>query len=93
MKEIKKKFLGGESSTLRVFHPNACRYLNKSLQQCHIMNENEKKRTCNERVLPVDHGTLRHWFSPFSEVLVEKTTSSTPDYKIYNQRNVMCQNQ
>ena len=28
---------------LRVFDPNACRYLNKSLQQCHVMNEQEKK--------------------------------------------------
>ena len=60
---------------------------------CNIMNENEKKRTYNERVLQVDHGTLRHSFSPFSEVLVEKTASFTPEYKIYIQRNVMCQNQ
>ena len=57
------------------------------------MNENEKKRAYNERVLQVDHGTLRHWFSPFSEVLVEKTASFTPEYKIYIQRNVMCQHQ
>ena len=27
---------------LRVFDPNACRYLNKSLQQCHVMNEQGK---------------------------------------------------
>ena len=35
---------------LRVFDPNACRYLNKSLQQCHMMNEQKKKRAYNERV-------------------------------------------
>ena len=43
---------------LRVFDPNACRYLNKSLQQCHAMSEHEKKRSYNERVLQVDHGTF-----------------------------------
>ena len=30
---------------LTVFDPNACRYLNKSLQQCHVTNENKIKRT------------------------------------------------
>ena len=29
---------------LRVSDPNACRYLNKPLQQCHLMNEQEKER-------------------------------------------------
>ena len=43
---------------LRLFDPNACRYLNKSLQQCHVINENEKKRPNSERVLQVDHGTF-----------------------------------
>ena len=28
---------------LRVLDPNACRYLNKLLQQCHVINKNEKK--------------------------------------------------
>ena len=43
---------------LRVFYPNACRSLNKSLQHCHTINENEKKRAYNERVLQVDHDTF-----------------------------------
>ena len=30
----------------------------KSLQQCHIMNEQEKKRAYNERILQIDHGTF-----------------------------------
>ena len=41
----------------RVIDPNACQYLNKWLQQCHVINENEK-REYNERVLQVDHGTF-----------------------------------
>ena len=44
---------------IRVFDPNACRYLNKSLQECHAVNEHEKWRSYNERVLQVDHGTFK----------------------------------
>ena len=43
-----------------VFDPNTCRYLNKSLKQCHAMKEHEKKRSYNERVLQGDHGTFIH---------------------------------
>ena len=43
---------------IRIFDPNTCRYLNRSLQQCHAMNEHEKKRSYNERVLQVSHGTF-----------------------------------
>ena len=42
---------------LRVSDPNVCRYCNKP-QQCHVMNEQEKKRAYNERILQIDHGTL-----------------------------------
>ena len=28
----------------------------KSLQQCHVMNEQEKKQAYNERILQIDHG-------------------------------------
>ena len=45
---------------LRVFDPNVCRYHNESLKQCHVMNEQEKKRAYNERILPIDHGTFTH---------------------------------
>ena len=51
-KENSKHFL------IRVFDPNTCWYLKKSLKQCQVMNENEKKRACNERGLQVDHGTF-----------------------------------
>ena len=30
----------------------------KSLQQCHVMNEQKKKRAHNERILQIDHGTF-----------------------------------
>ena len=38
--------------------PNASRYLNKSQQQCHAMNEHEKKRSYNELEPQVDHRTF-----------------------------------
>ena len=34
---------------LRAFDSSAYRYLNKSFQQCHVINEQEKKRAYNER--------------------------------------------
>ena len=43
---------------LSVFDPNTRRY-NKSLQQCYVMNEQEKKRAFNERILQIDHGTFK----------------------------------
>ena len=72
---------------LKVFDPNAYRYLNKSLQQCHVMNEQEKKRAYNERVLQIEHGTFtplffsiygsmgrecRTFYSRLSDLLSEK---------------------
>ena len=47
---------------LRVFYPNACRHLNKALKQCHIMNQQEKKRAYNKRVLQIEHGTFTPLF-------------------------------
>ena len=43
---------------LRVFNSNPCGYHNSSLQQYHVTNEQERNRTCNERILQIDHGTL-----------------------------------
>ena len=40
-----------------IFNPNVCRCGNKSLQQCYVMNEQEKKQAYNERILKADHGT------------------------------------
>ena len=30
----------------------------KSLQQCHVMNEHERKRAYNDRILQIEHGTF-----------------------------------
>ena len=43
---------------VRVFHPNASRYVNLSLQQCYKRNEDEKKRHYNERILQVENGSF-----------------------------------
>ena len=43
---------------LWIFNPNASRYCSKSLQQCYVVNEQEKKRAYNERILQIDHGTF-----------------------------------
>ena len=59
---------------IRVFGPNACRYLNKSLQQCHPMNEHEKKRSYNEQVLQGDHGTSHLWYFQFTVAWEENAT-------------------
>ena len=53
-------WIRGQQAVLdvRACDPNACRYLNKSLQQCHIMNEQLKRKAYNERVLQIKHGTF-----------------------------------
>ena len=43
---------------LSIFDPNACSYRNKSLQLCHVMAEQRKKRAYTERILKIDYGTL-----------------------------------
>ena len=72
---------------LRVFDSNACRYLNKSLQQCHLINEQEKEKAYKERDLQIEHGTFtasvfsiygsmgrecRTFYSRLSDLLSEK---------------------
>jgi len=43
---------------IRVFDPNAKRYLTSTIEKSYITNEKEKKRKYNERVLQVEHGTF-----------------------------------
>ena len=43
---------------VRVFDPNAKRYSKQSLKQCYAINETEKKRHYNERILKVDQGSF-----------------------------------
>ena len=43
---------------VRVFNPIASRYRNAPLSKCYTINENEKKKQYNERVLQVEHGSF-----------------------------------
>ena len=45
---------------VRVFNPNANRYVNQSLKNSYEINEKEKKRAYNERVQEIEHV----WFIP-----------------------------
>ena len=43
---------------LWVFNPLAKRYVSYEPQRCYILNKNEKKRSYNNRVMEVEHGSL-----------------------------------
>ena len=50
---VKKYYLNA-----RVFNPIASRYRNTPLSKCYTINENEKKKQYNKRVLQVEHGSF-----------------------------------
>ena len=43
---------------VRVFDPKASQYQSKSLKQCFAVNELEKKRLYNKRILEVEHASF-----------------------------------
>ena len=43
---------------IRVMHPNAPSYLNKSISQVYVTHEKERKRSYNERVIQIEKGTF-----------------------------------
>ena len=43
---------------VRVFDPNTSRYTKQALSQSYALNEKEKKRNYNERILDVDNGSF-----------------------------------
>ena len=43
---------------VRVFNPNAPRYVNQALHKTYLTHEKEKKRKYNERVLEVENGSF-----------------------------------
>ena len=43
---------------VRIFNPNAKRDANIELSKAYEINEKEKKKTYNERILQVEHGSL-----------------------------------
>ena len=47
---------------LRVFDPNACRYLNKLLQRCHVMHEQKRKEQAMREFCKLNMVHLHHWF-------------------------------
>ena len=76
---------------VRVFDPNASRYVNVSLPQCYRGNESEKKRHYSERILQVDHGSFtplvfsiyggmgreyQMFYSKLAELIADKRKSS-----------------
>ena len=50
-----------------IFDPNAQRYPKQTLKQFYSLNENEKKRHYNTRIMEVDHGS----FSPLVFTVAE----------------------
>ena len=50
---------------IRVFNSNANGYLNAALPRCHEINEKEKKRNYNNRILQIEQGT----FTPIYSIL------------------------
>ena len=74
-----------------MFNPNARRYAKQELLKTYQLNEKEKKRLCNERIMQVEHGTftppvmsgtggigreLSTFYSRLSELISEKRESS-----------------
>ena len=72
---------------VRVFNPNAKRYINHELTKSYEMNEKEKKKCYNERILQVEHGSFtplvmsatggmgrecKKFYSRLSEIVAEK---------------------
>ena len=52
------RFLGERFLDIRISDPNTNRYLNGTLPRCHEINEKEKKRNYNNRILQIEHGTF-----------------------------------
>ena len=76
---------------VRVFNPNAKRYVNQELNKTYEMNEKEKKKQYNERIMQVEHGTFtplvmsasggmgresRKFYARLSEMIAEKRKES-----------------
>ena len=51
---------------VRVFDPNAMRYQGKSLQQCYMTNEVEKKRKYDQRILQVKNESFTQLVFPIN---------------------------
>lgn len=85
-------FLGKRATSffeLKVFGPYAS-HLNKSLQQCHVMNEGEKKMILSQkRSTSRPHQIYNIGFLDLGNYGNEYATKLTPECQIYYQRNVI----
>ena len=76
---------------VRVFNPLARRYENLELQKCYELNEKEKKKSYNSRILEIEHGSLtplvfsamggmgrecQKFYSRLSQMIAEKKSTS-----------------
>ena len=64
---------------VRIFHPNAPSNRSKSLPQLYASHENEKKRTYNDRIIQVEHGT-------FTPLFFSTSGGESPECRKYHQR-------
>ena len=48
----------------RVFNPNAKRYVNQDISKTYELNEKEKKRLYNERIMENEHGSFNPLVMP-----------------------------
>ena len=78
---------------IRVFNPNATRYAHQDISKTYESNEKEKKRSYNERVMEVEHGTFtplvmsatggmgrecRKFYTRLTEMIAEKRKQPYP---------------
>ena len=64
---------------VRIFHPNADSNRSKSLPQLYTSHENEKKRSYNQRVVQVEHGT-------FTPLVFSTTGGESPECMRFHKR-------
>ena len=59
---------------VRVFNPNARSYAKQELSKTYQLNENEKKRVYNERIMQVEHGTFTPLVMPATRRMGRKSS-------------------
>ena len=89
---------------VRVFNHNARKYAKQELSKTYQLNEKEKKRFYNERVMQVEHGTFTplvifatggmrressKFYSRLSELISEKRESSYSIVAIWIRRKLL----
>ena len=88
---------------VRVFNPLAKRYGNMELMKCYTLNEKEKKKAYNNRIIEVEHGTLtplvfsatggmsrecRKFYSRLSQMLSDKRGIELSKISVWIRRKI-----